>query len=460
MKSFAALTLKLSPGSSSQYFLEMNLHLDIPGRQITVQQLPFPGVAVHFPLASLLPFAHDAVAYGSLLSAALFSETVAQTALKVARTHADAAKIPLHVSLDLSACLPETQSLRWETLQDVEPDQVGWAFSERLLLSRRLASSDMVPIEPRNRPAQSVLIAVSDPSDLHEYGFSPIPVAAELERAHTALQPLQRKTLARQGGAPCTMQQLLTALRSGQDILCLVAHGRSVGGEVHLWLEDDLGQSAPVPSRELAAHLTALDPRVRPLLIVFATCESGGADAAGMPLSAIGPILASQGLAAVLAMQGLLSFETNATFLPAVLREALRDGVIDRAVAAARVAVAKHADWWTPILWLRLPHGQLWAPRTQTLQSGLMTSRGVVSMNYVQGFTALKTYIAQMSPDDVAVITTLEARFEENERSEQVFGPTELTRSERARIVFSLEKIALKSCGISFSDLCRGVTPS
>jgi hypothetical protein len=460
MRSFAALTLKLAPDSSGQYFLEMDLRLDFPGRNISTQQLPRTEVAVKISTESLLACAHDPTAYGSQLSSALFGNSVALTALKVARTHADAAKVPLHVGLDLSACAPEIQSLRWETLQDPEPNHTGWAFSERVILSRRLASSDMIPVEPRNRPVQSALIAIAAPSDLPKYGFSPISVAAELERAQVALHPLRRDVLAQQHGSPCTIRHLLTYLRNKPDILCLIAHGRNVGGEVYLWLENDLGQSEPISSHALASHLAALDPAARPPLIIFASCESGGVDSGRIPLSAIGPLLASQGIAAVLAMQGQLSVETNAIFLPAVLREVLRDGVIDRAVAAARISVAQHTNWWAPVLWLRLPHGQLWTSRTPMSQNSLKTTKGNGAMQYSRGFAVLKDYLTHTNPDEVAVVAALETRFEENQHSERIFGPTELTRSERTRIIYSLEQIALTNCGISFVDLCRGVTPS
>jgi len=446
--------------SLNQYVMGMDLRLDLLGRQTNVQLLSAAGGLVSIPWTDLLASATDPVTYGSHLSTALFGDAAVHTALTVARTQADSAGLPLHVGIDLSGCPPEIHALRWETLQDPEPEQVGWALSERLLLSRRLASSDMLPVEPRASPVRSALVAVAAPSDLDQYGFSPIPIAAELDRAHAALSPLRLTTLARGHGDPCTLQHLLTSLRGGSDILCLVAHGRSVGGEVHLWLEDELGQSAPIASRELAAHLTALDPAARPVLIILAICESGGVDATGMPLSAIGPMLASHGFAAVLAMHGRLSLETNAAFLPAVLREALRDGVIDRAVAAARGGVFKRSDWWTPILWLRLPHGRLWAPTSGVLPGKPGTFGGDGIMDSARGIAALKDCITRKSPSDLAAVTTLEASLEQNQRSEQLFGTTEMSRSERARIFYSLNEIALRWCGVSFNDFCRGASLS
>jgi len=464
MNPFAALTIKLHANSPKHYVMGLELHLHLIERQIDVQQLPAEGLPVTIPWTELLSAKNDPVAYGRHLSAALFDKPVARTALAVARTQADAAGLSLHVGLDLNACAPEVQALAWETFQDPDPGHVGWGISERLLLSRRLASSDMLSVEPRSGPAQSALIAIAAPSDLNQYGFSSIPVGAELNRACAALRPLRLSTLAQAQGRPCTVQHLLTALRSGPDIFCLVAHGRSVSGEVHIWLEDERGQSAPLASSELAARLTALSPSARPSLIVFSICESGGADAIGIALPAIGPMLADHGVAAVLAMHGLLSFDTNAAFLPAFLRETLRDGVIDRAVAAGRSVVSDRQDWWAPILWLRLPHGRLWAPFSAGRLRGSSSHVPVspqqgATMNTTRGFVTFKAYLTNTGSEELANVNTLEAKLIELRKKERLFGSTPQRSSEFAEIMHGLNAISIEQCGMSFNDLCEGGLP-
>jgi hypothetical protein len=77
-------------------------------------------------------------------------------------------------------------------------------------------------------------------------------------------------------------------------------------------------------------------------------------------LSALGPRLAAAGVSAVIAMQGNITMETVAEFMPVFFRELARDGQIDRAMAAARSAVQNNADAWMPVLFLRLKSGKIW----------------------------------------------------------------------------------------------------
>jgi hypothetical protein len=59
-------------------------------------------------------------------------------------------------------------------------------------------------------------------------------------------------------------------------------------------------------------------------------------------------------------MQGLISMATVETLMPAFFTELLRDGQIDRALAAARSRVRDRDDAWMPALFTRLLGGQLW----------------------------------------------------------------------------------------------------
>jgi hypothetical protein len=61
-----------------------------------------------------------------------------------------------------------------------------------------------------------------------------------------------------------------------------------------------------------------------------------------------------------------------ARFMPAFFRELQRDGQLDRAVAVARGAVRDRADWYMPVLFMRLKSGCLWyAPGFESDQSQL-----------------------------------------------------------------------------------------
>jgi len=131
-------------------------------------------------------------------------------------------------------------------------------------------------------------------------------------------------------------------------------------GEPHLWLEDETGNVHRVPGAELVARLKELQQQ--PRLVVLASCQSAGtgrSDDEGA-LAALGPRLAEAGVPAVIAMQGNVSMQTVAQFMPVFFHELRRDGQIDRAMAVARGAVRERPDWWMPVLFMRLKSGRLW----------------------------------------------------------------------------------------------------
>jgi len=112
-----------------------------------------------------------------------------------------------------------------------------------------------------------------------------------------------------------------------------------------------------VPGADLVARLADLP--TRPRLVFLASCQSAS-DGSRAALAALGPRLAAAGIPAVIAMPGPLAMATNAVFAPNSFRELLRDGRIDRALAAARQAIADRPDWWAPALFTRLRSGRIW----------------------------------------------------------------------------------------------------
>ena len=75
-------------------------------------------------------------------------------------------------------------------------------------------------------------------------------------------------------------------------------------------------------------------------------------------MAPLGPQLARAGIAAIVAMQDDVSMRTAQEFLKTFFAELDVDGVVDRAVAVARLAVADEADWWVPVLFSRLKRGR------------------------------------------------------------------------------------------------------
>jgi hypothetical protein len=59
-------------------------------------------------------------------------------------------------------------------------------------------------------------------------------------------------------------------------------------------------------------------------------------------------------------MQGNITMDTVARFLPAFFTALKKDGQIDRALSVARSAVRDRPDYWMPALFMRLKSGRLW----------------------------------------------------------------------------------------------------
>ena len=80
----------------------------------------------------------------------------------------------------------------------------------------------------------------------------------------------------------------------------------------------------------------------------------------GDALTALGPRMSQAGIPAVIAMQGSISLQTIAGFMPVFFTELQRDGLVDRALSVARGAVRQRPDYWMPALFLRLKSGRIW----------------------------------------------------------------------------------------------------
>lgn len=294
--------------------------------------------------------------YGSELARQLQTAPEVREGIAKARAAAASLEVPLRVRLSIGASAPELHELRWEALWDAEADAPLFV-GEHTHLSRYLGSRDWRPVRSGPRSELAALLVVANPSGLDEWApggatLAPIDVEGELARAREALGDVPSAV------GPATLEGLIGALReTPYDILYLVAHGALVRGEPRLWLCDAEGGVDVVAGSDLERRLATIDNR--PRLVVLASCQSAGSAAPGAH-AALGPRLAQAGIGAVVAMQGDLSMETAARFMPALFAELQKDGAIDRALAVAREAVLDRPDWWMPVLFMRLKTGRLW----------------------------------------------------------------------------------------------------
>jgi hypothetical protein len=318
-----------------------------------------------FP-ASLPSAEMDPDAYGRALTDGLFASADIRQAFLEAIATAESSQLALRLRLFIGPSAPELHALRWELLRTPDDDEpIG--VSQRIVLSRYLSSSDWVSVGVRPKVELSALVVIADPADnrFRRDGkpFAPVDVTGELARARRGLSPFPITELAARGAA--TLGDIVSALLEGHDILYLVCHGFMADGEAHLLLEKADGTVDRVPGNVLVEEISRL--QVPPRLVVLASCQSAGGDDSETAdegvLAALGPRLAEAGVPAVLAMQGNVTMRTIAAFMPAFFRELDRDGQIDRAVAAARNEARRAtegADWWVPVLFMRLKSGRLW----------------------------------------------------------------------------------------------------
>lgn len=318
-----------------------------------------------FDFKALGELLDDPDQYGEKLTAGLFSDPDVRIAFQNACARVgDEEKLRIRLTIDESA--RELRNIRWETLKDPR-DGISLCTNENLLFSRYLSSFDWRPITLRPKGRLRALVVIANPSDLANHKFSPIDVAGELERVKKALGEIPMTILPEpNSNKRATLGNLIGALRDQEfDILYLVAHGalkkidlgKEIKYEPRLWLEDDEGKTQNVSGIELSIRLKELSQR--PRLAVIASCESAG-DSEGDALSALGPRMAEAGIPAILAMQGKISMETVAKFMPVFFKELEKDGSVDRALAVARGTVRERPDYWMPVLFMRLKNGRIW----------------------------------------------------------------------------------------------------
>lgn len=325
-----------------------------PGSAAPSRPLGQQSVTVRFDQARLDAAWPDPAAYGQALAAMLFADPALPAAVGQCYAAAQSQGLPLRLRLAIAPDAPELHALRRETLTDPADDR-PLATREQLIFARTIDSADWRPVTLRGKGELQALVCVAAPAGLETYALAAIDAPAEQQRALAGLGELRTTVLAAPGQA--SLATLIGQLRTGIDILYLVAHGALIDGEPWLFLDDGQGQVARVAGAALVARVADLP--TLPRLVVLASCMSAGA-AGQAALAALGPRLAIAGIPAVIAMQGTLAMATNAVFAPALFRELRRDGRIDRALAVARQAVADAPDWWAPALFTRLRSGRIW----------------------------------------------------------------------------------------------------
>jgi hypothetical protein len=279
-------------------------------------------------------------------------------------------EMPVHLRLLIDPDAPaKYQAIRWETLRDTNLER-RLTTQQQVRFSRYMTGYDWRRVHPLARAGKlKALVAVANPSNLEDaraLGAAPlaaIKVDDEIARARQALEPmLTVETLPDDTGRRATLDQIIARLTDA-DVLYLACHGEIWPDDSVLYLENDRGEVDVVAGKSLADRIS--DLAAPPTIAVLVSCQSAGPGDDYLPsergaLTPTGPRLARAGVAVVVAMQGNVTMRTARIFLPRFFKELEKDGLADRAMAAARSEITGYPDWWMPVLFSRLRRGRAW----------------------------------------------------------------------------------------------------
>jgi hypothetical protein len=350
MKGYSELEIVIQRDSLDGFQANARQRLD-EGDVIT------PFVPIQLDLKDPQLLAATPIDAGKLLSAILLGPRELAGAYIAARVRAAERALALRIRLRIDPGASILHSLPWETMVDPGSQQ-PLLRNGQCVFSRYLFSAEFRLPLLRAKQGIQALLAVANPQGLSD-DFKQIDVNQEISIARSALHPVPAKTLQAPGAS--TLDNLIDGLSDDVDILYLVCHGTLGPKGPALWLEDETGNAALVTGEDFAARIGSL-PRP-PSLIVLCSCQSAGvASAARDALTALGPMLAKEGVPAVLAMQGNVSMETAKQFMPTFFQHLADHGEVDRAAATARSRVMDHPDWWMPVVFTRLDSARIWYP--------------------------------------------------------------------------------------------------
>ncbi len=247
-------------------------------------------------------------------------------------------------------------SLPWELVdKSISPYDQPLVASRRFPLVRHLTSD-----KPTSPPAQlqtlfRVLVVVSSPS-----GHAALDLASEEAKLRKTWGELRGIELVVVRGVLDELRALL--LKEDFHVLHFMGHGDFRNGRGVLLMETSDGKSDPVDGAVLAKLLTD-EKSLR--LVFLNACRTAATDiqSGSDPFAGVATALVRAGVTAVLAMQFPIS-DRAALVFSRTFYEALVNGMpVDAAVGAARNDIftpgQQHAEWGTPVLFLRSSDGVL-----------------------------------------------------------------------------------------------------
>jgi hypothetical protein len=309
----------------------------------------------------LLQAALDDTQYGSLLFDALLPSNDDlsvgyREALAIAR-HSDR-RLRFRLNIDLNAP-SQLHGLSWELLYDAR-DKISLSRGRETIFSRYLGVNlpprDVVDVSPAR-----LLVVVSAPTNLPQYGLPTIDKEQTLDTLREALAPIYNHMKVEFLSGNATKASIYQRLVEGAfHAVHIQAHGKLLASEraTTLVLEKDNGE-ADFVSEQMFADLFQGERLLR--LATLVACHSAD-NKFNDPFGGLGQTLVRLGAPAVIAMRNSVSTTAAALFSKHFYSGLALTGRVDAAANFSRnqMRLAESTEWSTPILYMRSREGKIW----------------------------------------------------------------------------------------------------
>lgn len=320
----------------------------------------------------------DPRAYGIHLFNWLFDENMKERYTKIRRSveffsgDSESNFNGLRLRLLLDPYSIKLHRIWWEAMYDPE---------SRLPLSTTMAFSRFMRVQAPENPISEgplrLLLIASNPKGLRRFDLAHVNVSLEKSIVSHATQRLHDELSIEKLMPNVTLADLAKIQSEGHyHIVHLLAHTVFRDEQGFMILADDKGEGHEVPCQGVVSSLTSSGES--PYLVFLATPLTAGENA-GPALVGMSPWLVNAGSRAAVAIQGTMSEDRLSRFCNCFYETLIKTGCIDLASMAARAEIYDPSDWeWAnPVLYMRIPDGQLFRPLPESLRNIVSATRAL-----------------------------------------------------------------------------------
>ena len=273
---------------------------------------------------------------------------------------------------------PEISALPWEYLYDPEAE-LPLAISPNHCLSRYVPINEPVRMLEVAPPLR-VLVVISDPSNLGDYGMPTLDAGQEIQRIQKALQQRetagQVKTDVLPHAIAADLREKLRTFRP--HVIHFIGHGGFQDDQGMLVMEDDERKTRLVSDKQFREFFLGADDTK---LVILNACQ-GATQSSARALSGLAPQIVRRGLSAVVAMQYPIPDRVALSFAREFYRALAEYYPVDAAVTEGRRAIyqdfgSDQPDWGTPVIFMRSPDGVLFGPPAAPMPQAMQTGAGI-----------------------------------------------------------------------------------